>query len=49
MMHDDFDRNFNTVMRIAMATYIIVLLAGLGLASFAVWVVYRLLLHFGVI
>lgn len=48
-MSDDFDRDFNRTRKLAIVAFIINAVIALALIGFAIWVVVRLLQHFGVV
>lgn len=46
---DDFDRSFNRMRRFAIGWFIFCAVAGVSLLGFGLWVVVKVLGHFGVI
>ena len=46
---DNFNRHFNRTTKLIKGWFVIVMLFGLGGTIFAVWVIIKLLSHFGII
>ena len=45
----DFDRNFRAAQRLIVAGWLVSVVSGVGLLGFGIWVIVKLLAHFGVI